>query len=135
MNCFQWFYYASLNVWKCIISLLNAKSISKIIYLESMKFLSLSKNHFPPILFTYVGAWMLIATFVRCLSLSLQKYIGYRHLGCHSDHEQIWQNQIDTDTQSKGYNQYKGHIFSYRTFCLREVEGWGYISDIHNFQY
>ena len=33
-----------------------------------MKFFKLSKNHFPPIRLTYVGAFMLIATFVRCLS-------------------------------------------------------------------
>jgi hypothetical protein len=110
------FYDASLNIVKGLVRLLNSKSILRKTYFESINFFNYYKNHFPPILFTYVGAFMLIATFVRCLSELNMCYINFICRNCHTDHGQNEQIQLCRDRWLMVDKRCKVHIFSYQIF-------------------
>ena len=68
LHCFQGLDDAALDIREVLIGSFNAQPGSAGEYLESMKLLRLSRNHLPPMRLTYVGAFMLMATLVRCLS-------------------------------------------------------------------
>lgn len=108
--------------------------INKRDYLESMKFLRLSRNHFPPILLIYVGALMLMATLVRCLSKKqVSLYIDYRCQGCHSASGRIEQNHFYRDRPSMDCMKCIKHRCAYRIFFPRRVKGLKYNVDKHSF--
>ena len=100
-----------------------------------MKFFKLSKNHLPPILFTYVGAFMLIATCVKCLSNLYINYIDCQGRSYHSDHVQNEQNHFGTSILLGVDKKDREHRFSYRTYDLQKVEDLKYIFDKHSFRH